>query len=225
MCHVPLARPPHKMHAPQVCWEKHWGSDASAIMLNIYKCTLASCVFIAAVGVYAAVIGGPFLSAAMPGAFSPLLLSSIIGIVVGDVMWLKALQVRYTAVAIQLWSWLYGCGYTAMVIRLWLVVRCGASLHCGSLFVTSILTHHALDTTHRHATHRHATHRHAISSLHSQLLGTRRLVVIDMVKPFLAAFAGALILEKKEPVTPLMWAGMVRMTSPLLHPDFILTSH
>ena len=81
-------------------------------MLNIYKCTLASCVFIAAVGVYAAVIGGPFLSAAMPGAFSPLLLSSIIGIVVGDVMWLKALQVRYTAVAIQLW--LYGCGYTAV---------------------------------------------------------------------------------------------------------------
>lgn len=95
-----------------MCWEKHWGSDASAIMLNIYKCTLASCVFIAAVGVYAAVIGGPFLSAAMPGAFSPLLLSSIIGIVVGDVMWLKALQVRYTAVAIQLW--LYGCGYTAV---------------------------------------------------------------------------------------------------------------
>ena len=200
-----------------MCWEKHWGSDASAITLNIYKCTLASCVFIAAVGVYAAVIGGPFLSAAMPGAFSPLLLSSIIGIVVGDVMWLKALQVRYTAVAIQLW--LYGCGYTAVVIRLWLVVRC-LTTHCGSLFVTSILTHHALDLTHRHA-----THRHAISSLHSQLLGTRRLVVIDMVKPFLAAFAGALILEKKEPVTPLMWAGMVRMTSPLLHPDFILTSH
>ena len=61
---------------------------------------------------------------------------------------------------------------------------------------------------------RHSARRHSIPSLHSQLLGTRRLVVIDMVKPFLAAFAGALILEKKEPVTPLMWAGMVRMTSP-----------
>ena len=124
---VPCApRTPTSQNAPQVCWEKHWGSDASAITLNIYKCTLASCVFIAAVGVYAAVIGGPFLSAAMPGAFSPLLLSSIIGIVVGDVMWLKALQVRYTAVAIQLW--LYGCGYTAVACctvphyTLWLVI-------------------------------------------------------------------------------------------------------
>ena len=161
-------------------------------MLNIYKCTLASCVFIAAVGVYAAVIGGPFLSAAMPGAFSPLLLSSIIGIVVGDVMWLKALQVRYT-----------GCGYTAVAIRLWLstVPRYTVARYLSPRDNHSSLT-------------RHSARRHSIPSLHSQLLGTRRLVVIDMVKPFLAAFAGALILEKKEPVTPLMWAGMVRMTSP-----------
>ena len=119
-------------------------------MLNIYKCTLASCVFIAAVGVYAAVIGGPFLSAAMPGAFSPLLLSSIIGIVVGDVMWLKALQVRYTAVAIQAVAirlWLYGCGLVRCLATLWLVI-----CHLATI------THHSLDTRHVDTRYRLSTH-------------------------------------------------------------------
>ena len=118
-----------------IAWEKAW--IGSAMMLNIFKCSLASCFFLVAIGIFAASESRPFFPVELTGSATVsgmLLLSSVAGIVVGDNTWLRALQ----------------------------------------------------------------------------LLGTRRLTMVDMLKPFMAAFAGAIFLG--EPVTPWMAIGCVTTT-------------
>lgn len=104
-------------------WDQLW--TGSAIMLNLFKCSLASCGFVLAVGIFALFSSAPFVNDDLfsDGAevYNMLLLSSVIGIVIGDVLWLVGLL----------------------------------------------------------------------------LLGTRRCIIVDMLKPFLAAAAGALFLEQR----------------------------
>ena len=71
----------------QVYWED-W--RAGPVALNLFKCSLASCLFALVLATQAGF--GIALPAISPTAFSMLLLSSILGIVVGDVLWLQALQ-------------------------------------------------------------------------------------------------------------------------------------
>ena len=69
-----------------------WGSEwlGSAHALNLFKCSLAGCMF-AATGL---LLNGPGLSLLLQReTLSPLLLSSLLGIVVGDNAWLAALQI------------------------------------------------------------------------------------------------------------------------------------
>ena len=71
----------------QVYWED-W--RAGPVALNLFKCSLASCLFALVLATQAGL--GLALPAISPTAFAMLLLSSILGIVVGDVLWLQALQ-------------------------------------------------------------------------------------------------------------------------------------
>ena len=72
-------------------WEGMW--EGSAHALNMYKCALATVVFLGVIGVSSAVgsrsaFGGG--STAADAGF--LILSAVIGIVIGDNLWLQALQ-------------------------------------------------------------------------------------------------------------------------------------
>ena len=76
-----------------VMWEKHWTS--SALLLNIFKCTFASTIFLVV-----SILDRSFFSVSN-ALFSfekvgYLILSSLLGIIVGDNMWLQALKLLGT---------------------------------------------------------------------------------------------------------------------------------
>ena len=74
--------------AGSVCYEEWYQlRGATAINLNLFKCSLAAALFACVVQ------SGPPLSAVLtPLKLRMLVLSSILGIVVGDVLWLQALK-------------------------------------------------------------------------------------------------------------------------------------
>ena len=74
----------------QVWWER-WPASSGPVALNLYKCTLGSMLFVAVCTV-AAVASGGKLPTVSADAAQMLVLSSFIGIVVGDVLWLQALK-------------------------------------------------------------------------------------------------------------------------------------
>lgn len=72
-------------------WEGLW--KGSAFILNTFKCTLASLVFIFIVGCTNISASAPFFShTASRSDVGMLILSSVLGIVVGDTCWLKAMK-------------------------------------------------------------------------------------------------------------------------------------
>lgn len=73
----------------QVYWE---GWSGSAIALNLFKCSLATALFACVVAAQSAVSGVVPFAAFSPRAVRMLAVSSFIGIVVGDAMWLQALS-------------------------------------------------------------------------------------------------------------------------------------
>jgi len=70
-----------------IFWEQHW--KGSALELNIFKCSLAS---VLCAGTIAISTGLAHLAEASGMALNMLVVSSLIGIVVGDLTWLMALQ-------------------------------------------------------------------------------------------------------------------------------------
>ncbi|CAE7525435.1 unnamed protein product [Symbiodinium natans] len=70
-----------------IFWEQHW--KGSALELNIFKCSLASLL---CAGTIAVSTGLAHLAEASGMALNMLVVSSLIGIVVGDLTWLMALQ-------------------------------------------------------------------------------------------------------------------------------------
>ena len=72
-------------------WEGIW--KGSAFLLNTFKCTLASAVFIVVVGCLNAAEGVAFFShSATSRDVGMLILSSMLGIVIGDTCWLSAMK-------------------------------------------------------------------------------------------------------------------------------------
>ena len=72
-------------------WEGLW--KGSAFLLNTFKCSLATLVFILIVGCVNISASVPFFShAASSSDVGMLILSSVLGIVVGDTCWLKAMK-------------------------------------------------------------------------------------------------------------------------------------
>ena len=69
-----------------IVWDQTW--KGSAVALNIFKCSLASGLFIITI----AIVGHSSMSTYLSPACGMLILSSLLGIVVGDVAWLQALQ-------------------------------------------------------------------------------------------------------------------------------------
>ena len=73
----------------QVYWERWTGS---AIALNLFKCSLATALFVIVVAAQSATGGISPFAALSPKAVRMLAVSSFMGIVVGDAMWLQALS-------------------------------------------------------------------------------------------------------------------------------------
>jgi drug/metabolite transporter (DMT)-like permease len=116
---------PFMMTVGFIIWDDKW--KGSAFALNMFKCSLASFLFLVSILLFQNFDTGKYLS--MSSAM--LVLSSILGIVIGDNTWLQALQI----------------------------------------------------------------------------LGARRVIVVDSVKPFMAAILGAVILD--EHISALSVCGMI----------------
>lgn len=69
-----------------IIWDQTW--KGSAIALNIFKCSLAGALFIFTISIF----GNSGAALYISPACGMLILSSVLGIVVGDVAWLRALQ-------------------------------------------------------------------------------------------------------------------------------------
>jgi drug/metabolite transporter (DMT)-like permease len=108
----------------QVYWEDWTGS---ALVLNLFKCGLASLIFLAVIGGQAAC--GVRLAALSPRAVHMLLLSSFLGIVVGDLMWLQALQLIGARACIMLGA--LQPGVAALVGAVYLGQPLGSRLALG----------------------------------------------------------------------------------------------